>query len=91
MAADIPSREHRAGVTLYGVDYELTLGSDVSVRDGMYLEASLRNTDPLVQVAEVFFSDDSGRFFVTCFEPNLPMELIALLIAEAKMCLPSTR
>ena len=73
---------------IHGIDYEFTRGSDVSSRDGMFLEVSIKGSRPLVQVAEIFYSDQSGRFFVNCFVPDVPMELIEHLITQAKQRLP---
>jgi len=73
---------------IHSIEYEITRGSDVSNRDGMFLEASIKGTQPLIQVAEVFFSDKSGRFYVNCFVPDVPMELVEHLINQAKRLLP---
>jgi len=51
------------------IKYELRRGSDV-LRDGMYLELSISETSPLQQVAEVFYSDITHKFFLTCYEKN---------------------
>lgn len=69
------------------IEYELTRGSDI-VRDGMYLELTMANTDPVLQLAEVFYSDVTHQFTLTCFEPNLPLEVIETLIEQAKKLLP---
>ncbi|EPE7491593.1 hypothetical protein ACSMAF_003686 [Cronobacter universalis] len=42
--------------------YYFTRGSDI-IRDGMYLELSEAGTSPLLQFAEVFYSDVTGEFF----------------------------
>ena len=70
-----------------GTTYEIMMGSDIQ-RDGMYLELSIPNTNPLRQIAEVFYSDQTHDFVVSCFEENVPMELIELLIENAKNRLP---
>ncbi|EKT66020.1 TPA: hypothetical protein ACS8BP_000407 [Providencia alcalifaciens] len=68
-------------------EYELSRGSDI-VRDGMYLELTMANTDPVLQLAEVFYSDVTHQFTLTCFEPNIPLEIIETLIEQAKKLLP---
>lgn len=68
-------------------EYELSRGSDI-VRDGMYLELTMANTDPVLQLAEVFYSDVTHHFTLTCFEPNIPLEVIETLIEQAKKLLP---
>lgn len=68
-------------------EYELSRGSDI-VRDGMFLELTVANTNPILQLAEVFYSDVTHQFTLTCFEPNIPLEVIETLIAQAKKLLP---
>ncbi|EPK6163023.1 hypothetical protein KY207_002062 [Providencia stuartii] len=70
-----------------GIEYKLARGSDI-VRDGMYLELTMANTDPVLQFAEVFYSDVTHQFTLTCFEPNIPLEVIETLIEQAKKLLP---
>lgn len=70
-----------------GIEYKLARGSDI-VRDGMYLELTMANTDPVLQLAEVFYSDVTHQFTLTCFEPNIPLEIIETLIEQAKKLLP---
>lgn len=65
------------------IEYELSRGSDI-VRDGMYLELTMANTDPVLQLAEVFYSDVTHQFTLTCFEPNIPLEVIETLIEKVK-------
>ncbi|CND48450.1 Uncharacterised protein [Yersinia pseudotuberculosis] len=67
--------------------YEMRRGSDV-LRDGMYLELSVSETYPLRQVAEIFFSDITHEFFLTCYEENIPLEVIEKLISKARTSLP---
>lgn len=69
------------------IKYELRRGSDV-LRDGMYLELSIGETSPLQQVAEVFYSDITHEFFLTCYEENIPLAQIEKLISAAKKSLP---
>ncbi|WP_285315577.1 hypothetical protein [Providencia rettgeri] len=68
-------------------EYELSRGSNI-VRDGMYLELTMANSDPVLQLAEVFYSDVTHQFSLTCFEPNIPLEVIETLIEQAKKLLP---
>ncbi|BBV08534.1 TPA: hypothetical protein ACHWKL_001343 [Providencia stuartii] len=68
-------------------EYELSRGSDI-VRDGMFLELTVANTNPILQLAEVFYSDVTLQFTLTCFEPNIPLEVIETLIEQAKKLLP---
>lgn len=68
-------------------EYELSRGSDI-VRDGMFLELTVANTNPILQLAEVFYSDVTHQFTLTCFEPNIPLEVIETLIEQAKKLLP---
>ncbi|MTC61032.1 hypothetical protein GKR50_13535 [Providencia rustigianii] len=70
-----------------GIDYEFARGSDI-VRDGMFLELTMANTDPVLQLAEVFYSDVTHQFTLTCYEPNIPLEVIETLIQQAKKLLP---
>ena len=68
-------------------EYSFTRGSDV-VRDGMYLEADRIGGAERQTVAEVFYSDVTGRFSVTLFEEAVPAELVEFMIADARKCLP---
>jgi hypothetical protein len=58
----------------------LILASSVGDRDGMALELT---TDNGRRLAEVFQEDGSGRRTVTVFEPDVPLEAIEWLLAEA--------
>lgn len=69
------------------IKFELRHGSDI-LRDGMYLELSVKETSPLRQVAEVFYSDITHEFFLTCYEENVPLEEIEKFISEARKSLP---
>ncbi|AMO25599.1 hypothetical protein GCM10027034_09790 [Ramlibacter solisilvae] len=71
------------------LEYRFTRGSDV-VRDGMFLEADVVGAAERRTVAEVFYSDATGKFSVTLFEESVPAELVEFLIADAKACLPPT-
>ncbi|WP_272678319.1 hypothetical protein [Providencia sp. PROV019] len=68
-------------------EYELSRGSDI-VRDGMYLELTMANSDPVLQLAEVFYSDVTHQFSLTCYEPNIPLAVIENLIEQSKKLLP---
>lgn len=68
-------------------EYELSRGSDI-VRDGMYLELTMANTEPVLQIAEVFYSDVTHQFSLTCYEPNIPLSVIENLIEQSKKLLP---
>lgn len=70
-----------------GARYEIIRGSDV-VRDGMYLELRLPDTYPIEQLAEIFHSDVTHEFFISIFAGNLPLLIIEILVAEAKVLLP---
>ncbi|MCU6391085.1 MULTISPECIES: hypothetical protein [Enterobacter] len=72
------------------IKFELRRGSDV-IRDGMYLELSISGTSPLRQVAEVFYSDITHEFFLTCYEEKIPLEAVEKLISVAKTSLPPVR
>lgn len=69
------------------IEYELSRGSDI-VRDGMFLELTMANTNPVLQLAEVFYSDVTHQFTLTCYEPNIPLAVIEDLIEQAKKLLP---
>lgn len=74
-------------IEVKGKKYEMVMCSDIQ-RDGMYLEVLIPGTKPLQQVAEVFYSDQTLDFTVSCFHENVPLELLELLINEAKVRLP---
>lgn len=80
----------RTLANIAGAEYSFTLGSDVP-RDGMFLEAEITGSLERRTVAEVFYSDETGRFFVSCFEERVPLELIEYLITEGRKCLPPTK
>lgn len=70
-----------------GTRYEIIRGSDI-VRDGMYLELRLPDTFPVKQLAEIFYSDVTHEFFISILAGNLPLSIIEILVAEAKVLLP---
>ncbi len=53
----------------------------------MFLELTVVNTNPILQLAEVFYSDVIHRFTLTCYEPNIPLTVIETLIEQAKKLL----
>ena len=67
--------------------YELVMGSDVSDRDGMYLELNDRSIETL-PLAEVFYSDIDGSMRVSTFGNSLSLDTVEWMIAEAKRRLP---
>ena len=69
------------------IKYEFARGSDV-IRDGMFMEVSVANTNPLRQLAEIFYSDVTKDFVLTCYESNVPLGIIASLIKLAQEELP---
>ncbi len=69
------------------IKYQFTRGSDIQ-RDGMYLEVNIANSNPLIQVAEVFYSDITSEFTFNCWESNIPLEVIETLISQSKLLLP---
>ena len=68
-----------------GTEYEIVRGSDID-RDGMYLELSEKASRK--NVAEIFYSDKTRDFSISCFQPDLPLDLIESLINDAKRLLP---
>ena len=54
----------------------------------MFLEADVVGEGGKRTVAEVFYSDATGQFFLTCFEENVPLELVEYLIEEGRRWLP---
>jgi hypothetical protein len=74
-------------VKLGAQQYSFRRGSDVD-RDGMFLEADVVGESGKRTVAEVFYSDATGQFFLTCFEENVPLELVEYLIEEGRRWLP---
>ncbi|WP_272530824.1 hypothetical protein [Providencia sp. PROV205] len=50
----------------------------------MFLELTVANTNPILQLAEVFYLDVTHQFTLTCFEPNIPVAVIENLIEQAK-------
>lgn len=93
-----PKRRRNGGLTqtlfvtmrilnIAGTEYSFTRGSDV-VRDGMFLEAYAVGDAKRRTVAEVFYSDSTDEFYVSCFEEHVPVELVEYLIEEGRKCLP---
>ncbi|GAA3888004.1 hypothetical protein GCM10022276_03880 [Sphingomonas limnosediminicola] len=71
-----------------GQRYSLIRGSDVD-RDGMYLELR-RDGDP-DEVAEVFYSDETGEFSLTTLHNAVPLVAIEWLIERSRELLPPVR
>ena len=65
--------------------YRAVMASDLK-RDGMALE--LVDASGGETVAEVFYSDATGRMTLTTFRRDLPLEAAEWLIARAKASLP---
>jgi hypothetical protein len=76
-------------VEIDGVHYSFTMGSDVD-RDGMFLEATIEG-QPTRAVAEVFYSDATAKFTVSCFEESVPMGLLEYMVAEGRKRLPPSK
>jgi hypothetical protein len=51
----------------------------------MYLELSISDEPPL---AEVFYSDTSREFYVTCYAKDIPLHAMEQLILQARRDLP---
>ncbi len=80
------ARDSSDGVT----GFEIVWGGDV-IRDGMYSELQSKLDDPPTKLAKVFYSDVSKRFFVTLFEPDVPIEAIERLLRHARSNLPAVQ
>jgi hypothetical protein len=63
-------------------------GSDI-LRDGMYLE--LIDTLSGDEVAEFFVNDQTKKFQISVFSPELPLEAVEYLIGRAKKDLPQQK
>jgi hypothetical protein len=61
--------------------YRTVRGSDLN-RDGMYLELIDESTGD--EVAEVFCSDSTNKMTISVFQPELPLDIVELLIMRAK-------
>lgn len=72
-------------IEIDGRRFSLIRGSDVQ-RDGMYLELS--DTDAQKALAEVFYSDETGRMTFWAREEDIPFEAVELLIERSKQLLP---
>ncbi|MGP9419520.1 hypothetical protein ACT3RT_11080 [Ewingella sp. AOP9-I1-14] len=69
--------------------YDFVIGSDIA-RDGMYVEVRLKDSNPLLVLAEIFFSDQTHTFALNCYVQNIPLDVILELIDIAKKRLPPT-
>ena len=63
--------------------FTIMLGSDLE-RDGMFLELSHSGD----VVAEAFYSDETKKISLSCFQSSLPIETVEFLTAEAWRRLP---
>jgi hypothetical protein len=63
-----------------GRTYVAIAGSDVSARDGMFLEV----WDGEVQIIEVFYSDADGTMAFTAYREDLPLPIVEWAIVEGK-------
>jgi hypothetical protein len=68
-------------------EYEAVVGSDVSDRDGMYLE--LYEADE--QLLEIFYSDADNTMTFTAYRHDLPLAVVEWAIAEGKARLTPIR
>lgn len=63
-----------------GRRYEVIIGSEVTERDGMYLELH----EAAEHILEVFYSDVDGSMTFSAFRTDLPLEVVEWAIAEGK-------
>jgi hypothetical protein len=64
-----------------GRQYKMIVGSDVSERDGMFLELYDDNEESIL---EVFYSDADGSLTFTAWRQDLPLAVVEWAIAEGK-------
>ncbi len=64
-----------------GQQFEFLRASDVE-RDGMYLEAYSPTYANGKLVADVFYSDDTGKAVFTAHEKDLPIELVQFMVSQ---------
>ncbi|WP_307655117.1 hypothetical protein, partial [Pluralibacter gergoviae] len=62
-------------------------GSDV-VRDGMFLELVEDGTDPLQQLACIFYSDVTREFTLDYFDDSVPAAMLEEFVDAAVQLLP---
>lgn len=67
-----------------GSGHQFLMGSDIQ-RDGMFMEMLDASG---ACVAEVFYSDVTGRMVVTLERQELPIEAVEELLSRAKLQLP---
>ena len=72
---------------LDGREYEVVVGSDVSDRDGMYLELY----EAEEQLLEIFYSDADGTMTFTAYRHDLPLAVVEWAIVEGRARLTPTR
>ena len=71
-------------MTQSGSGYQFLMGSDIE-RDGMFMEMLDASG---ACVAEVFYSDVTGRMVVTLEQQELPIEAVEELLSRASLQLP---
>jgi len=59
----------------------MVVGSDVSERNGMFLE--LYDAEDLI--LEIFYSDTDGSMTLSAYRPDLPLSVVEWAIAEGKI------
>lgn len=68
-------------------NYRYVRGSDV-VRDGMFLELVVDGTDPLQQLACIFYSDVTRKFTLDYFDDTVPAGVMEAFVDAAVQLLP---
>lgn len=71
-------------------NYRYIRGSDI-VRDGMFLELVEDGTDPLQQLASIFYSDVTKEFTLDYFDVSVPAEVLEAFVDAAVELLPETQ
>ncbi|GMU80394.1 MAG: hypothetical protein AMXMBFR47_02650 [Planctomycetota bacterium] len=71
-----------------GHEYEAVIGSDLK-RDGMFLEVRAR--PGVVELLEVFYSDQTEQMTFTGYQPDIPLEVVEWAASMArKRLIPTT-
>ncbi|WP_407084461.1 hypothetical protein [Pluralibacter gergoviae] len=71
-------------------NYRYVRGSDI-VRDGMFLELIDYGTEPLQQLACIFYSDATKQFTLEYFDDSVPAEVLEAFVDAAVHLLPETQ
>ena len=71
-------------------NYRYVRGSDL-VRDEMFLELVEGGTDPLQQLACIFYSEESKGFTLDYFDDSVPSEVLEAFVDAAVELLPETQ